>query len=280
MLYSVEINKAIIDLFRDRNILVLNSEVARDSSLKIGAAMQFSDSLEIHPFSSLQYGGNTLFNIGAFSYSRSCLGGNRNRSDVQNVLIGRYCSIADNVRIFQADHEIGNFTTSTNIYSRPSYRRERYLSKKKSKSSENRLNLAKLKKLNSPVVEIGNDVWIGSHVAIKPGVSIGDGACVATGSIVTKDVPPYSIVGGVPAKVIKYRFPEHICAQLQDMRWWRFDFLEFDIDADCSIDVFIEVVQNQIDKGELIEWKTCPVTSPEILALSESQGLASFGRQV
>ena len=49
MLYSVEINKAIIDLFRDRNILVLNSEVARDSSLKIGAAMQFSDSLEIHP---------------------------------------------------------------------------------------------------------------------------------------------------------------------------------------------------------------------------------------
>lgn len=56
------------------------------------------------------------------------------------------------------------------------------------------------------LVKIGNDVWIGSHVAIKPGVKIHDGAIVATDAVVTKDVPPYSIVGGVPAKVIKCVF--------------------------------------------------------------------------
>ena len=60
--------------------------------------------------------------------------------------------------------------------------------------------------LDEERVCIGNDVWIGSHVLIKGGVRIGDGACIGAGAVVVKDIPPYAIVGGVPAKILKYRF--------------------------------------------------------------------------
>ncbi|MBR6188682.1 MAG: CatB-related O-acetyltransferase [Prevotella sp.] len=67
---------------------------------------------------------------------------------------------------------------------------------------------------------IGNDVWIGQDVRIIEGVTIGDGAIVATGAVVTKDVPPYAVVGGVPAKVIRYRFTPEQQALLLQSRWW------------------------------------------------------------
>ena len=70
------------------------------------------------------------------------------------------------------------------------------------------------------MVEIGNDVWIGSHVLILDGVTIGDGAVVAAGAVVTKDVEPYAIYGGVPAKLIKYRFPPKTIEMLLKMKWW------------------------------------------------------------
>jgi acetyltransferase-like isoleucine patch superfamily enzyme len=67
---------------------------------------------------------------------------------------------------------------------------------------------------------IGSDVWTGLSVTVLGGVTIGDGAIVAAGSVVTKDVPPYAIVGGVPARVISYRFPEETIARLQAVQWW------------------------------------------------------------
>jgi len=69
-------------------------------------------------------------------------------------------------------------------------------------------------------VRIGNDVWIGQNSTILSGVSIGDGAVIATCSVVTKDVPPYAIVGGNPAKVVKYRFSEKVIASLLEIKWW------------------------------------------------------------
>lgn len=72
-------------------------------------------------------------------------------------------------------------------------------------------------------VEIGNDVWVGANSVIMPGVTIGDGAIVGASAVVTKDVPPYAIVIGVPAKVIKYRFSDEIIDKLMHIRWWDFD---------------------------------------------------------
>jgi virginiamycin A acetyltransferase len=67
---------------------------------------------------------------------------------------------------------------------------------------------------------VGNDVWIGHAAVIMPGVQIGDGAIVATSAVVTKDVPPYAIVGGNPATVLRYRFEPDVIARLLELRWW------------------------------------------------------------
>jgi acetyltransferase-like isoleucine patch superfamily enzyme len=72
-------------------------------------------------------------------------------------------------------------------------------------------------------VTIGNDVWIGTHVTIMSGITIGDGACIANNSVVTKDVEPYSIIGGNPAKFIKNRFTDDIKNNLLKYKWWEFE---------------------------------------------------------
>ncbi|WP_392564186.1 CatB-related O-acetyltransferase [Orbus wheelerorum] len=71
-------------------------------------------------------------------------------------------------------------------------------------------------------VTVEHDVWIGANTVILAGLNIGSGAIIAAGAVVTKDVPPYAIVGGVPAKIIKYRFSHEIIDQLLELRWWDF----------------------------------------------------------
>lgn len=74
--------------------------------------------------------------------------------------------------------------------------------------------------------KIGNDVWIGMDALILAGISVGDGAVIGAGSVVTKDVPPYAIVGGNPAKIIRYRFDKETIEALLKIRWWEWDIEE------------------------------------------------------
>jgi acetyltransferase-like isoleucine patch superfamily enzyme len=74
-------------------------------------------------------------------------------------------------------------------------------------------------RFKEPVV-IGNDVWIGTGAIILRGLSVGDGAVIGAGAVVTKDVPPYAIVAGNPARVIKYRFEEAVIKRIQASKWW------------------------------------------------------------
>ena len=74
------------------------------------------------------------------------------------------------------------------------------------------------------MVTIGSDVWIGARAMIVDGVHVGHGAVVAAGAVVTKDVEPYSIVGGVPARVLRYRFPPEVIAGLLEIEWWNWPY--------------------------------------------------------
>jgi acetyltransferase-like isoleucine patch superfamily enzyme len=130
-----------------------------------------------------------------------------NNCIIQNTTIGKFCSIANDVLIGLGKHPIDNFSTSPLFY---------------------RVNNPlKIKLVNSnsdfkeylPVV-IGNDVWIGARAIILDGVTVGHGAIIAANSVVTKDVPPYAIVGGIPTKIIKYRFTEKKIETLIGSNWW------------------------------------------------------------
>ena len=125
--------------------------------------------------------------------------------EIVNAKIGAYCSIANNVTIGGAMHPMEWASTSPVFY----YGRD---SVKKKFASFHRAEHKK--------TIIGNDVWIGGGCFIKQGVSLSDGAVVGMGSIVTKDVPPYAIVAGNPAKLIRYRFDDETINKLLKSEWW------------------------------------------------------------
>lgn len=134
-----------------------------------------------------------------------------------NACIGRYCSIADHVAVITAVHPVkDNVSTYPSFYSNTAvytFPLKNGLNVDEHPTAENS---------NFSVV-IGNDVYIGHGVAIMPGITIGDGVVIGANSVVTKDIEPYAIVGGSPAKLIRYRFNEKQIEQLLKLKWWNQD---------------------------------------------------------
>lgn len=132
-------------------------------------------------------------------------------NEFSNCKIGRYCSIGSNIRVVSATHPLNGF-----ISTHPAFFSDTYWFHyvKFSKFKEHLTNDDGLE------CTIGNDVWIGDNVLIKGGCCIGDGAVIGMGSLVLHDVPPYTIVAGIPAKEIRKRFPEDTIESLQKIEWW------------------------------------------------------------
>lgn len=131
-------------------------------------------------------------------------------STLSHASIGRFCSIASNVKIGLGMHPVNQVSTSPVFYSH-----QNVFHKKWSKESSNTPEWLE--------VTIGHDVWIGANAIVMGGVHIGHGAVIAAGAVVTKDVTPYAVVGGVPAKLIRMRFPDNVVQSLLESRWWEND---------------------------------------------------------
>lgn len=132
--------------------------------------------------------------IGEYTY----IGKNCN---ITKTTIGRYVSIGNNCSIGPGEHDFSLASTSKKIYDSPDW----------------------YEKLTEKELTIGNDVWIGADSIIRRGIKVGDGAVIGANSFVNKDIPPFAVVAGNPAKIIKYRFDEDKQKALADSKWWDYE---------------------------------------------------------
>lgn len=134
-----------------------------------------------------------------------------NDGEIIYTTIGKFCSIAAMVRINPGNHPMWRASQSHFTYRASAYFDD----------AEDEAPFFEWRRAHQ--VAIGHDVWIGHGAIILPGRSVGDGAVIAAGAIVTKDVPPYSIVAGTPARIVRPRFEGAIARRLLALRWWDWD---------------------------------------------------------
>lgn len=127
-------------------------------------------------------------------------------SEINRITIGKYCSIAKNTSIYEFNHQTDRISTY-------------YFNKRVLQETESSTD-----KTSKGDLTIGNDVWIGANVVVLSGVKIGNGVIVAANAVVSSDIPDYAIVGGVPSKIIKYRFSEEVRNKLNSDAWWDWDY--------------------------------------------------------
>ncbi len=194
-----------------RLALGLNNLRLRNTiNLKLGkhSVIGFSSTLEGHN----AIGSHTSFMSSFLGYG-SYIG---NHTEFINTKIGRFCSIGSHVSCIY-----GNHPTNTFVSTHPSFfsvRKQAGFTYVEDQLFE---ELAQPPVAGEPFsIVIGNDVWIGNHVKILDGTTIGDGAVIASNSLVNKDVPAYTIAGGSPAKPIRQRFEEDDIEFLTELRWW------------------------------------------------------------
>jgi len=204
----------IIHDLREKGIWItmgnLNRWTSKGKIVKFEEAVELNGDIKVFEVNS----------VGAFTYIN---GGTFYAVDS----IGRYCSIAIGCFTGPAEHPTHFLSTSPFQYSL----KGRWPTSKLWKAYCDR-NTGHINSMLEPRMEetstnktitIGNDVWIGQNVTILRGVKIGDGAVIASNSVVTKDVSAYAIVGGVPAKRIRYRFDEEIRKRLLELNWWDYE---------------------------------------------------------
>ncbi len=216
MIRSILIDLDVIDYFNDKKIFFsLQPAPINSCGLVIGKNLFIDDAFSAEPYSAVYTANHNLSCIiGAFSMSTSYL--------PAGVRVGRYCSIALGLKFLGHRHSIECVSSNdfVNFVSTPplsSFLADQGVNNFKTYPA----NLTRQRPI------IGHDVWIGQNVTLNDGVTIGNGAVIAAESVVTKDVLPYEIVGGNPARVIRKRFPDEIITGLLESEWWMYKFSDF-----------------------------------------------------
>lgn len=208
--YEVTLTEGIIDHLKKRKIFFTTSGEARFSP---GEKILFEENVRENPYSAV-LAGNIIPEIGCFSYSWSLL--------PIGMVVGRYCSIAHGLKVHGPRHPIEAVTTSPVGYDDNFIIVSAPMAEFGIKKTQNTMGIQK----KMPIIK--NDVWIGANVTLSPGITIGNGVVVAAESVVTRSVPDYAIIGGNPAKIIKFRFDEVIIKEFLRIKWWNYNFTQFD----------------------------------------------------
>jgi acetyltransferase-like isoleucine patch superfamily enzyme len=206
----VRITRKFIDYLSDHRIFShQNRQVMRWTE---GEWLSFTKTAEMEPYSAV-FRGEFLNSLGAFSFLTLPVIG----MFQMQFSTGRYCSIGGGLRIPGNNHPMEALSSSPILYDPVTSWVQAYV---EDEGLDDFPYVTRQRGKGAP--EVANDVWLGSDVTLNHGVRIGNGAIVAAHSVVTRDVPDYAIVGGNPARVIRYRFPEEIIRELLSIEPWRY----------------------------------------------------------
>jgi virginiamycin A acetyltransferase len=205
---KVRLSKQSIEWFYDKRIL-FQGWSKHGFRLQPGQLFTAPSPLRLEPYCAV-YAGLQICSMGSFSYTHS-------RFPI-DFSLGRYCSVAWDVKFPGPRHPMELLSTSLFINESTPDLWMVYLQDKNVEFTNRQPNPQKRGTV------IGHDVWIGQDATIMRGLTIGDGAVIAAGAVVTRDVPPFAIVGGNPAQLIRFRFPPDVIEDLISLRWWCYDY--------------------------------------------------------
>ena len=231
-----------------RKFRIFTSSSGEDR-LRVGDVVTFDRAATVEPYSLLM-SGYELPSIGSFSYSWSPV--------PFGASIGRYCSISWDLKIMFENHPTDFVSTSSFSYDSigPIFA-SALADFEVSELERYPWNVTRPNRNSQPVIE--NDVWIGAQALLAKGITLGTGCVVGAGSVVTKSVPPYAIVGGNPARIIRMRFSDDIIEKLLASNWWVHRFTDFAKMRYDNPRIFLDQLEQRRDRGEIEAFSPPPL---------------------